>query len=417
MGYFACCFPFLTVFMCISASLLAIPAVLLAFAASAQTPTVVTGTVLDARTQAAVPYASLAVPGQPGGTVSNQEGVFRLALPATGADSIRVQALGYSPVTVAAKGTAPLRLTLQPQPFTLQEVTVTALTPTTLLKRALRSTVARMASPVELQTYYREFTTYNGQVAKFADALVDYYIKANPKRPRSPEVQVRVRESRAGEAPLEKEDAKKAIPSPLSVERAANYYDVTQGSPYLDSTAFKYYRYTLLETPAGATEAPFYEVRCTPITEEGAHLQQATVRIDRQTLAIRLIESEVPAQLQPHLVTINLLVIKAHATQVRKRIEYREVNGRLIPGFVRLSMAMDVTQGSNPVIRYDFTSEMLVRELGTQPAPFPKAEQYSGSLFKRGNKYTRPYWREGNVVAATAAEEAAIQALEKGTKP
>jgi hypothetical protein len=395
--------------------LLAVPALLLALASHAQAPAVLTGTVLDARTQGPVSFASLAVPGQPGGTVSNQEGTFRLALPATGTDSVRVQALGYTPLTVATKAAvSPLTLKLQPQPFTLQEVTVTALTPTTLLKRAVRQTTARMASPVELQTYYREFTTYNGEVAKFADALVDYYIKGNPKRPRSPEVQVRVRESRAGEAPMAPDDAKKAIPSPLSVVSAGNYYDVTQGSPFLDSTAFKYYRYSVLETPAGATETPYYEVRCAPITQDGAHLLQATVHIDRQTLAIRRIESEVPAQLQQYLKSINLLVIKAQATQFRKRIEYREVNGRLYPSFVRLSASMNITQGSNPTMRYDFTSEMLVRELGAAPAPFAKGEQYSGSLFKRGNKYSRPYWREGNVVPATAAEEAAIQALEKG---
>ena len=388
--------------------------VLVAFVGRAQTASVLTGVVLDARTQAAVPFASLAVPGQPGGTVTNQEGAFRLALPSVGADSVRVQALGYSALTVSAKAApATLVLKLQPQPFSLQEVTVTALSPATLLKRAVRQTTARMASPVELQTYYREFTTYNGQIAKFADALVDYYIKGNPRRPRSPEVQVRVRESRAGEAPMAPNDAKKAIPNPLGVARTGSFYDVTQSSPYLDSTAFAKYRYTVLETPAGATETPYYEVHCTPITREPEHLRQATVRIDRQTMAILLIESDLPANLQPYMKTVNLLVIKAQVTQARSRVEYREVKGRLYPSFVRLQASMDVTQLSGPTMQYDFTSEMLVRSLGETPAPFPKAEQYSGSLFKRGNKYSRPYWREGNVVPATAAEEAAIRELEK----
>lgn len=398
-------------------SLLPLLSVFGAFVGHAQTVTVLTGMVLDARTQAGIPYASLAVPGQPGGTVTNQEGVFRLVLPAAGSDSIRVQALGYSSLTVSAKGTAPiLTLKLQPQPFALQEVTVTALLPTTLLKRAVRQTTARMASPVELQTYYREFTTYNGQVAKFADALIDYYIKANPRRPRSPEVQVRVRESRAGEAPLAPNDAKKAIPSPLSVARTGSFYDVTQSSPYLDSTAFAKYQYTVLETPAGATETAYYEVHCTPITREPEHLRQATVRIDRQTLAILLVESDVPANLQPYMKIINLLVIKAQVTQARSRVEYRAVKDRLYPSFVRLQASMDVTQSNGPTTQYDFVSEMLVRSLGETPAPFPKGEQHSGSLFKRGNKYSRPYWREGNVVPATAAEEAAIQALEKGAE-
>ena len=386
---------------------------LLAVAGRAQTPAVLTGTVVDARTQAAVPFASLAVPGQPGGSVTNAEGVFRLALP-TGADSVRVQALGYSPLTVAAKvSAAPLILRLQPQPFTLQEVTVTALSPTTLLKRAVRQTTARMASPVELQAYYREFTTYNGQVAKFADALVDYYIKGNPRRPRSPEVLTRVRESRAGEAPLSKDDARRAIPNPLRVDLAGNYYDVTQGSRFLDSTAFKYYRYALLETPAGVAEAPYYEVRCTPVSTRYPYIEQATIRIDRQTLTIRLMESEVPAELQQYLPGINLLVVKVQGTNARQRIEFREQNGVLAPSFVRLQVNMDAIQGSNPAIKYEFTSEMLVRGLGARPVPFAKAEQYSGPLFKRGTHYSRPYWREGNVVAATAAEEKAIGSLEK----
>ncbi|MCI1189382.1 carboxypeptidase-like regulatory domain-containing protein [Hymenobacter sp. DH14] len=396
-----------------SSLLLATPALLLAFVGQAQVATVVTGSVLDARTQAAVPFASLAVPGQPGGTVTNQEGVFRLTLPAAGTDSIRVQALGYTSMTISAKGaTAALLLKLQPQPYALQEVTVTALSPTTLLKRAVRQTTARMASPVELQTYYREFTTYNGEVAKFADGLVDYYIKGNPKRSRSPEVLVRVRESRAGEAPMRKDDARKAISSPLRLGYTGECYDVTQNSPYLDSTRFKYFRYTLLETPAGVAEAPYYEVRCTPISTDPDYVHQGTVRIDRQTLTIRLIESEVPTELQQYLRGINLLVVKVKGTNARQRVEFREQGGLLYPGFVRLQLSLDAFQGSSPAFKYEFTSEMLVRALGASPAPFAKAEQHSGPLFKRGTHYTRPYWREGNVVAATAAEEAAIKMLE-----
>jgi hypothetical protein len=122
----------------------------------------------------------------------------------------------------------------------------------------------------------------------------------------------------------------------------------------------------------------------------------------------------VPVRLQPYLKSLNLMVIKAQVTQSRKRVEYREQNGRLYPAFVRLQMGMNITQGGNPTMRYEFTSEMLVRGLAAAPAPFAKSEQHSGSLYKRGTKYTRPYWREGNVVAATAAEEAAIKALEKG---
>jgi hypothetical protein len=369
-------------------------AALLSQPSQAQTAAPLTGTVVDASTKTAVPFASLAVPGQPGGTVSNAEGAFQLMLPA-GADSVRVQALGFAPVTLAVKALAPgaaLTVSLKPQPYTLQEVVVTAFaTPATLLKQAVSRTTARMASPLGLQAYYREFTVYNGQVAKFADALVDYYLEANPRRPHNFVVQARVQESRAGEAALSADDASRAIPSPITIDRAANYYDVTEKNPYLDSTKFKFYTYTLLETPAGAAATPYYEVRCTPATQDPEYLRQATIRIDRRTLAIQQIESEVPARLQPYLTSINLIVVKAKLTQYRKRIDYREFNGRLYPSFVRLQIMMDITK-SGEVTRYDFTSDMLVRGLNTNPAPFPKNEQYSGSLYKRGTQYSRPYW-------------------------
>lgn len=391
--------------------LLLLASLLLATAALAQPTAPLSGTVIDARTQLPVPFATLAVPGRPGGTVSNIEGSFRLELPA-GTDSVRVQALGYASLTLAARPlAAPLVLRLQPQSYTLQEVVVTALKPDALLRQAVRNTTARLASPLGLQAYYREFTNYNGQVAKFADALVDYYIEGNPRRPRSPQVQARVQQSRAGQLALSKQDAAAAIPNPVSVEKMGAFYDALYHNPFLDSTKFKLYTYVLLETPAGAAEAPYYEVRCTPATHEQEHLRQAIVRIDRRTLTIQHIESEVPKNLQQYLFGISLFGTKAQLTQFRERTNYREHNGRLYPSFVRFEYFMDVTK-DGVLTRYAFTSDMLVRSLLTNPAPIPRKEQYDGTLYQRGTNYQRPYWNEGNVVAATAAEEAAIKALE-----
>lgn len=382
-------------------------------------PAVVSGTVLDARTQAAVPYADVAVPGRPGGTVTNAEGAFRLALPA-GADSVRVQALGYAPLTLAtgALGSATRPLRLQPQAYALQEATVTGFTPTGLLKLALRRTAASLASPVGLQAYYREFTVLNGRVDKFADALVDYYIVGNPRRPQRPEVQARVWESRTGEAALSHDEAMRAIPSPIGIDKTGSYYDVTEEAPGLDSTKFEYYRYALLEAPAGAAEAPYYTVRCTPTTHKAAYLNETLVYIDRQTFTIRHLESTVPPSQQPDLPGLSLFGIQVQARQYQQRTDFRELNGRLYPSFVRLQAQLDVSRAkTGELYRYTFSSEMLVRNLAAAPAPFARSEQYSGSIYKYGTHYTQPYWRQGNVVPATAAEEKAIEALSTDVAP
>jgi hypothetical protein len=275
-----------------------------------------------------------------------------------------------------------------------------------------------MASPVVLNCYYREFARLNGRYTKFADGLVDYYIKTNPRRPQAPEVQVRVRESRAGELPTTPDDASRAMPSVIGVEKAADYYDVTERAPFLDSASFRFYKYEVREAPGPNNgEDAFYVVTCTPTTQEYPHLRQATVRIDRQTFTIRSVESEVPEALRPYMKSLNLLIVQFKATFSRKRIEYRELNGQLYPSYVRLEGGMNVRQGKKPVGLYTFASEMLVRDLAlnARAAPFPKAEQHRGSLYEKGTSYQHPYWLEGNVVPATAEEAAVIKELEKAS--
>jgi hypothetical protein len=389
---------------------------LLPVLAMAQAPALLQGTVVDARTQAPLPYVSIALRHSAIGTVSNAEGVFSLPVPAGhAADSVELRYLGYAPQAlrlVPALLAAPQKLALVPQPYTLQEVRVTALSPTTLLKKAVRTTTARMMSPVVLNTYYREFASLNGEYTRFADALVDYYIQGNPRRPKNPEVQARVRESRAGEGAAGGTLNGVEIPSPIDVTKAGNYYDVTERNGFLDSTAFKYYDYALRETAGGAEEA-FYLLSCTPRGHDDVqHLARATVRIDRQTLCIQAIESEVAPEMQPYMKSVNLLVVKAKGTSLRKHIEYRELNGRLYPSFVRLQAGVEVTQGSNPPMRYEFASDMLVQNLAASAAPFAKAERHDGSLYKRGTHYTQPYWKAGSTVAATAAEEMVIKQLD-----
>lgn len=66
---------------------------LLTVAAQAQ---VLTGTVLDAKTQEPVPYANVGIPGKSVGTVADEAGAFRLSYSETNLqDTVRVSSIGY----------------------------------------------------------------------------------------------------------------------------------------------------------------------------------------------------------------------------------------------------------------------------------------------------------------------------------
>ncbi|UOE33580.1 carboxypeptidase-like regulatory domain-containing protein [Hymenobacter monticola] len=382
-------------------------------------PLVLTGAVRDGQTQRPVPYASVSLLHTTVGTVSNGEGAFRLQVAGHAADTVLVQALGYAAQKQALSATLlanPPVFSLQPQAMELAPVRVTGPSPTALLNQAVRQTRADMASPLLLKTYYREFVTRDGVYTKFADALIDYYLEANPRQPEHPTVQAQVLQSRVGESPAHGGGLLTALlPKPLDVTMAGDYYNILQSSPFLDSTAFYFYTYRLqvLVADAETNEATGYVITCTPRTRAERHLRQATVYIDPTTLHIRRIESEVPVALQPYNYSVRAGVVSANVTTFYKRLEYREVHGRVYPAFVRMERGWQVVALAKAPTQYNFSSELVVTDLGANPAPIPHAQRYAGPLFRRGTRYEYPYWLESNAVAATKAEERAIQELSK----
>ena len=372
------------------------------------------GTVLDATSRQPVPFASIGLLHTALGTVSNAEGGFRLVLPpAQVADSLVVSCLGFASYRAAVASSAgqPLAISLVPQAVALQAAAVVGYTPQTLLKRALRTTHARLLSPALLQSYYREFVQVNGAYTKFADGLVDYRLVTNPRRLYKPDIQVRVAQSRAKVVRVP-DSRFQDLPSVIDVAQACNGYERYSDirSNFLDSTDFAFYHYELRE-PAGPVEAPYYLVSFTPITHDADHLYQGTVRIDKQTGCFQAVEAEVPAALQPYTTAANLLIIKLKVTAIRKHLDYRQLHGACYLGFVRVEWGADVTVGGE-VAKYLLSTEMLVSNVLPAPAPIPGPEQYHGrSLFQHGTHYTYPYWEQATSVAATPAEAAVIAGL------
>lgn len=386
----------------------------ISFKMVAQNTSLLRGTVRDATTNAPIAYAAVSFSGSGLSTVTNSEGSFRFAVPAEHAtDSIVVASLGYKTYRVGLKrnlfATA-LLVAMVPQPFKLREVAVVGHTPRSLLAQAIRASTQLLLSPVMVSGYYREFTQTNGQYTKFADALVDYYLKANPNNVRKPDIQVRVRESRAGEAPLtSKISLSRAIPSPISVDRAMAWYNPIEGNNFLDSLNFDSYIYTI-EAPSDPTSTMYYVISFRPATHKSDRLNQGTVRIDRQTLAILTIDSSLPADMLPYSLELDIPGLHAKVAGRQIHREFYQLHGQYYPGFARLHVDVDYT-GAKGNFRLAFTSEILATDAESPAVPFTRGEQYSGSLYKNGTYYQHPYWQDHSILPATKAEEAVIAQL------
>ncbi len=113
----------------------------------------VRGQVLDQRTRAGVPYASVLLPGHGGGTVADAQGRFALPLP--GPTALQVSSLGYAAATIQSpRGNEELTVLLTPAAYALAEVQVAAAPPSPL--EIMKNVIKNIPANYEQQDYATE---------------------------------------------------------------------------------------------------------------------------------------------------------------------------------------------------------------------------------------------------------------------
>jgi len=113
----------------------------------------VRGVVLDQRTRAAVPYATVLLPGQGKGTTADAKGRFALPLP--GPTKLQVRSLGYEIANVQSPvGNEELTVLLTPAAYVLDEVRVATAPPDPVA--ILKSVIKNIPANYEQQDYATE---------------------------------------------------------------------------------------------------------------------------------------------------------------------------------------------------------------------------------------------------------------------
>lgn len=149
-----------------------------------------TGTVIDAKTEAPLPYVYLKVKDYALGTVTEADGSYRLTVPAKLAGrTVVFSYLGYADLELTVRELRDLRapVRLKEASTTLSEVTVTPKklpSAKSILRRALNKVDDNYPTETHLHDgYYRETIKENGVYIKLADAAVTYRASAyGPKK-------------------------------------------------------------------------------------------------------------------------------------------------------------------------------------------------------------------------------------------
>ncbi len=146
----------------------------------------ISGVVKDAVTGESLPYAQIALTGTTMGSVTNEDGIFRLKIPDTGfpdarypdagsTDSLNISFLGFRTkrVPVSSFDTGTLMIFLTPVSLDLREVVIVALTPQEVLHRAVDSiSVNYGVDSVILTAFIRTQKTVNNKLAEYTEAIV-----------------------------------------------------------------------------------------------------------------------------------------------------------------------------------------------------------------------------------------------------
>ncbi|RSK37154.1 erythromycin esterase family protein [Hymenobacter metallilatus] len=121
------------------------------------------GTILDGKTNKPVPFATVAVPARSAGTVTDEQGRFRLET--RRGELVQVSSIGYEPATVAAQSTAALSVRLAPAAFALDNVRVSAQSqdPRRIMKKVIKAAEANYEQQDYTQQGYthRRITGYD----------------------------------------------------------------------------------------------------------------------------------------------------------------------------------------------------------------------------------------------------------------
>jgi hypothetical protein len=144
---------------------------------SAQNTITVAGIVLDSATQKGLPFAQVSLKTATIGTVTNEEGRFRMEIPASFAgDTLLVGYMGYVTLQTGPTGKAgeDLRLVMKQAAMQLAEVEIVALSPEEVLRRVVENIPKNYGQePLILTAFVRSRKAVGGKLAEYTEAIIE----------------------------------------------------------------------------------------------------------------------------------------------------------------------------------------------------------------------------------------------------
>jgi hypothetical protein len=383
---------------------------LVLIAPSAIAQITIDGVLKDVNTQEPVEAATISADGSNSMTISNVEGHFRIILP-EGSKSITISHLSYKTYTTQVNPQGKdLEVFLEPSGIELEEVVVANKPVNEILGDIVDNSKKHLEKALLLNTYFREFVKVNNSYTKFADGLLDYYVKR-----KSGASDLYVKQSRSFRLKeVGTEGDNKQLIDALylfDVRDAITYSYGFKSITRLLSDKNYDYQLKMRKDKEGRSVEIITVIPKPGITEM---MLTATVVYDPVKKLILDMDIKYSEEHKKYSKERNLIIFKFTLLDAARKTSFKIDGDKYILTYNKTHANFHVKMKNRLDDTFEFLSDNVVMDYKEGEFELDKSKRYKEkSLFAAGTNFTTEYWKTSNALLLTDAEEKIIKSFEK----
>lgn len=368
----------------------------------------ITGIIKDITSSLPVESVSIGVSGSNLGTISNEDGKFRITIPEN-SNKIEFSHLYYKLETYSIKqNDTEIEIYLTPKSFALDEVVINHKPGKELLVNAVNASKEKLEKSIVLKTYYREFVNVDDKYTSFSDGLVDYYVKR-----KNGASDLQVKQSRVFDLKDEKASEREKAIQMVNLndirDAITHAYNFKALAKILKDDNYYYGVETKTEDNGNGIEVITIQPK-EGVEEE--QLCEGTVTYDAKTKLILDIDIRFSPEHKKFNTIRNLIIAKAKFNDFARKTKFKIDGDKYVIIYNQIKINIYMKFGKMINNTFESVYDMTTLDYVEGEFKLDKEKKYKErSLFDNGNKYTEEFWKKYNVVLLSDAEEKIINSL------
>lgn len=350
----------------------------------------ISGTIIDAETKQPIAYVNLFteddLKNNTTGSMSNEIGAFTLNKTN---QKVTFSHINYEEITLDIQNLTEIKLV--PKKYILDEIVVSNQSPKDYLKKILDLANTKIEKNTLFKTYCREIVKVNNDITKYADAMVDYYVKKGNGKSN-----VVLSQSRALKNKKIDSEDENNIDNINSIFKLKDYvkdaYRFESIENLIKSENYEFER--KIRKEANGNEYEYIEI--IPNENSDNLLNTGYIVIDPKTKNI--IEFKIYTS-EKHLKNaklMNLLICKARINRGMFWSKFKMINNQYILVYNKKDVDMYIKMGKRVDHTFNFKYDVFVYEFRNN-VEMPDNEYNKKTIYQAGTKFIEEYWQKYNV--------------------